>query len=358
MRQNAKQQELKHRQLADWLRRYWMIGVVALVGVALWAGSPAWAAPVARPLNQTVPRPTPTSESNPVATATPRPGDDGDSGNSGGDGGDGGPGQPAGPGGPVDNSDIFGQPAPEGGAAVTAYSATVDVATLNVRQGPGTTFPVVGSLRAGDTVTVTARNEDASWWYICCATDTGAQGWASAQLLTPSFDRAQAATLLPLFGASPTPAATPVAGNAAAPKSGVVLPEPLTVEFLLDPPFVWQGITGTLEIRLSNPNTTAVNRAQLSDELPAALTLLDVRVDGGGRAERIDTAAGRPLIVARWPTIAAGTSVSALITFQVDSDLANGDVIDNLIAVRGTNAAYQTDAVTIGMPPLDPPLFE
>ncbi|RIK39390.1 MAG: hypothetical protein DCC57_20245, partial [Chloroflexi bacterium] len=137
MRQNAKQQGLQHRQLADWLRRYWVIGVAALVGVALWAGSPAWAAPVARPLNQTVPRPTPTSESNPVATATPRSGDDGDSGS------DGGSGQPAGPGGPVDNSDIFGQPAPGGGAAVTAYSATVDVATLNVRQGPGTTFPVV-----------------------------------------------------------------------------------------------------------------------------------------------------------------------------------------------------------------------
>ncbi|MCC6169765.1 MAG: SH3 domain-containing protein [Caldilineaceae bacterium] len=356
MRQNAKQQESKHKQLAHWLRQYWVIGVAALLGAALWAGSPAWAAPVARPLNQTVPRPTPTSESNPVATATPRPGD-GDDGGGGGGGGD--SGQPDSPSGPVDNSDIFGQPAPGGGAAVTGHSATVDVATLNVRQGPGTTFPVVGSLRAGDTVTVTARNEDASWWYICCATDTGAQGWASAQLLTPSFDRAQAATLLPLFGTPPTPAAaTPVAGNAAPPKAGAVLPEPLAVEFLLDPPFVWQGITGTLEIRISNPNTTAVNRAQLSDELPAALTLLDVSVDGGGKVERINTAAGRPLIVARWPTVAAGASVSALITFQVDSDLADGDVIDNLIAVRGTNAAYQTDAVTIGMPPLEPPLFE
>lgn len=337
--------------MAHWLRQYWVVGIAALFGVALWVGSPAWAAPVARPLNQTVPRPTPTSESNPVATATPRPGD-GDEG-----GGNGGSGEPSLPGGPVDNSDILG-PSTQEGAAAASYRATVDVATLNVRQGPATTFPVVGTLAAGDTVTVTARNEDATWWYICCATDTGAQGWASAQLLTPGFDRAQAMTLLPLFGAAPTPTATAVAGSTSASQTGSTLPEPLTVEFLLDPPFVWQGITGTLEIRLSNPNTVAVNRAQLSDELPATLTLLDVSVDGGGNVERIDTAAGRPLIVARWPSLAAGGSVSALITFQVDSDLANGALIDNLIAVRGTNAAYQTDSVTIGMPPVEPPRFD
>jgi hypothetical protein len=343
---------MDRKLVARWLRHYWLVGIAALIGVALWVGSPAWAAPAARPLNQTVPRPTPTSENDPVATATPRPGDsDGDSG------GDGNAGQPS-PSEPVDNSDIFGPSAPDGSAPV-GYSAAVDVATLNVRQGPGTAFPVVGTLAAGDAVTVTARNEDASWWYICCASNTGAAGWVSAQLLTPSFDRAQAMTLLPLFGAAPAPAvATPAAASTAVPQTGTALPDTLTVDFVLDPPFVWQGITGTLEIRLTNPTTVAVNRAQLSDELPAALALLDVSVDGGGNVERIDTAAGRPLIVARWPTIPAGASVRALITFQVDSDLANGDLIDNLIAVRGTNAPYQTDSVTIGMPPVEPPRFD
>jgi hypothetical protein len=69
-------------QLGRLLRRYWIVAlcVAGFTGV-LWIGAPAWAAPVTRPLNQTVPRPTPSTGGDPVATATPLPDDgDGDSG--------------------------------------------------------------------------------------------------------------------------------------------------------------------------------------------------------------------------------------------------------------------------------------
>lgn len=334
------------------LRQYWIIGVTVFFGVALLINAPAWAAPVPRPLGQTVPRPTATPGDNPVATATPRP-DDNDNGGGGSSE------QPDGRPGPVENT--FTLPSTGSAAAPAAgYTAVVDVATLNVRQGSGTGFPIVGTLAAGNSVTVLSRSEDAAWWFVCCASDTGAQGWVSAQLLTPNFDRAQAAQLLTVFGSAPTAAASPTlaAGASAQTAAGAQLAAPLDVEFRLDPPFVWQGITGTLEIRIVNPNTAEATRVQLSNELPAALTLLETSVDGGGIIERIDTLAGQPLIIARWPVIPAGTGVSAAITFQVDSDLANGDVIDNLIALRGVNVAYQTDAITIGMPPVEPPRFE
>ena len=65
-------------QLGRLFRRYWIVAlcVAGFAGV-LWIGAPAWAAPVTRPLNQTVPRPTPSTGGDPVATATPLP-DDGD----------------------------------------------------------------------------------------------------------------------------------------------------------------------------------------------------------------------------------------------------------------------------------------
>src|SRR5687768_8338788 len=76
-------------------RRNWVWTAAAvLVALIMAYGSPAWAAPIAAPHNQTVPRPTPTTAGNPVATPTPRlddgtgdpndPGDDQDEDGTGG----------------------------------------------------------------------------------------------------------------------------------------------------------------------------------------------------------------------------------------------------------------------------------
>lgn len=51
------------------------------------------------------------------------------------------------------------------GSALTAIQARTLV-SVNLREGPGITYPVVGSLPAGTEVTVVGRNEDGSWLLV------------------------------------------------------------------------------------------------------------------------------------------------------------------------------------------------
>ena len=127
---------------------------------------------------------------------------------------------------------------------------------------------------------------------------------------------------------------------------------------MLDPPFVWLGITATLTINVTNPNDVDVQNAELSDELPAVLQLLSVTADTDGEVEQITTPTGNTLLIVRWPTIPANTGVSAALVLAIDPTLTDGAVVDNLVAVRGGNAPYNSTALTIGMPPVLPPTFE
>ena len=362
-------------QLGRLFRRYWIVAlcVAGFAGV-LWIGAPAWAAPVTRPLNQTVPRPTPSTGGDPVATATPLPDDgDGDSGDgdAGGSGesGSGGTDQGSAPGQADPNAPNITFPqgqepdapaaAPGGspGAPSTQLTAQVTVNNLNLREGPGTDFNTLGSLSSDTEVTVIARNEDGTWWYICCLPGTETTGWASAQLLMPDFDRAAANDLIPLFGSEPTPA--PAAEATAAPEAQTAQAEdPLVVDFRIDPFFVWQGITATLSITVNNPNTIDVTGVELSDELPEGLTLLRAEADAGGTVESRTTEADNTLLIFRWESIPADTAVTANIIVQIAEDLPDGTVIDNLVATRGSNVGYSADVVTIGMPPVVPPDFQ
>jgi uncharacterized protein YgiM (DUF1202 family) len=80
-------------------------------------------------------------------------------------------------------------------AATSTLTASVQVVTLNVRQGPGTTFPVIGRLTQGSTVTVEGRNQEGDWWLVCCIPGGSTRGWISAALITPNFAAEQAASL-------------------------------------------------------------------------------------------------------------------------------------------------------------------
>ena len=332
--------------------RAWLalFGALALALVLL-IDSPAWAAPVLRPLNQTVPRPTPTTPGDDVATATPRPDDD--TGNDTGAGtGDAAPDAGEEEGG----IELFPPQPGEGGTADAGLGALVTVAQLNVREGPGTNYAILGSFAAGDRITVASRSEDGAWWYICCLPNN-TSGWVSAQLVEPDFDRNQAATLIPVFGSAPT--ATPTAVGTPQPPSrpAQAAAQPLAVGFELDPPFVWQGITATLTISVTNPNAVDVQSVELSDELPAPLHLVEVTADADGVVEQTVTPGGATLVIVRWLTVPADTGVSATLILTVDPALGDGAVVDNLVAVRGSNAPYAASAVTIGIPPISPPTF-
>jgi hypothetical protein len=67
-------------------------------------------------------------------------------------------------------------------------TAVVSTPSLNVRQGPGTSYPSVGALVQGDRVTVVGRNADSSWWAV---TYGGGTAWVFAGLVTIEGDVSQ-----------------------------------------------------------------------------------------------------------------------------------------------------------------------
>lgn len=68
-------------------------------------------------------------------------------------------------------------PPPEGGEKYR-----VDAASLNLRQGPGTNYAVIGSLKKGEIVDGTAVSADGQWAQV--RKSTGVTGWASLKYMT------------------------------------------------------------------------------------------------------------------------------------------------------------------------------
>jgi uncharacterized membrane protein YidH (DUF202 family) len=78
--------------------------------------------------------------------------------------------------------------------------AVVTNDTLNIRSGPGTGYPIVGSLKRGDEVTVTGRNKTGTW--LAITTDGDLEGWVYAEYTSVNT----AVESLPVAQAAPPPA--------------------------------------------------------------------------------------------------------------------------------------------------------
>lgn len=76
---------------------------------------------------------------------------------------------------------------------------------INVRQGPGTNYPVIGAANAGQRFAVTAKNQSGDWWQI---NFNGQTGWVFGQLVTTQ--NVQAVALAQNIPAPPPPTNTPV----------------------------------------------------------------------------------------------------------------------------------------------------
>lgn len=98
---------------------------------------------------------------------------------------------------------------PQPGAPLATMAAD-----LNVRGGPGTNFPVLGLLKAGQTAEITGRSADGGWWQIKFSGVAGERGWLSAQYVTAqnagNVPTVQAPPVPTPAPASPTPTATAV----------------------------------------------------------------------------------------------------------------------------------------------------
>ncbi|MDW8316818.1 MAG: SH3 domain-containing protein [Anaerolineae bacterium] len=106
-------------------------------------------------------------------------------------------------------------------AAQPTPSVRVETATLNVRLGPGTDYPLVGQASQGSQLSLIGRNEAGDWLVVCCV--NGRPGWVAARLVSVQPDGADLAAL-PIALAPPlsrpaTPTATPTPSPTAAPPS-------------------------------------------------------------------------------------------------------------------------------------------
>jgi uncharacterized protein YgiM (DUF1202 family) len=363
------------------VRANW-IGIVAIIlaVLVLLANRAAWAAPP----NQTVPpRPTDTPTPAPQATNTPDNDDDDDDQQQ----------QPT-----STPTSTPGQPAQPAQPAGEALTGVVTAERLNVREGPGTDFAVVGRVLQGETVRILERNEAGSWWRICCASGTETEGWVSAQFIQPNFDATQANTLIPVAGAAPAPAPTTAPTVAASDTttttttaSTTTIPtttvestttttptveatttttataeiaEAVTPTLSLDliitqvPTFAWQGQELELQFVITNPGDTTASDVELRDELMPELTFVSADIFDNGELEEQTGDEGRFVFSIRWLELGPGESLTARVTLQVAEDVPDGAVIDNLAVVSAENAAPYTAGISIGLPPTTPPDFQ
>jgi uncharacterized protein YraI len=102
-------------------------------------------------------------------------------------------------------------------AAADSPRAVINTARLNVRQGPGTVYPVIGGLKSGDDVAVTGRNAAGSWYQV--SLPGGKTGWVSAGLVKLTGD----SSAIPAVAAPAAPTATTTSGVGSASQGGVIV---------------------------------------------------------------------------------------------------------------------------------------
>jgi uncharacterized protein YraI len=80
---------------------------------------------------------------------------------------------------------------------------------LNIHSGPGTAYPVLGFLLAGQTAEVTGISADTGWWQIKFSGAADGYGWLSAQYVTAQNTSNVPVVQAPPLPATPTPTTNP-----------------------------------------------------------------------------------------------------------------------------------------------------
>jgi PKD repeat protein/uncharacterized protein YgiM (DUF1202 family) len=97
-------------------------------------------------------------------------------------------------------------PTPTPGSEKATATATTD---LNIRSGPGITYPVLGVLLAGQSAQITGISPDGGWWRIQFSGTVDEVGWVSAKYVVAENTSNVPVVQIPAQTAAPAPAPTP-----------------------------------------------------------------------------------------------------------------------------------------------------
>ncbi|MEZ4675435.1 MAG: SH3 domain-containing protein [Caldilineaceae bacterium] len=289
---------------------------------------------LATPANQTVPPPTATAANTPVPTATANQNNNDNDNN--------------------DNNDS--PPPPTATPTPEGLMATVTVVRLNVRQGPGTTYDVLGVVASGQTLRVLARNEAGDWWQICCLPGSNRSGWVASQFLQANFDLGQANTLIPLADDLPTPPEpTPI--PTADPFGATAPTDTILFQMQQDPLYTWQGQEVSIVYLIANTTENPAVNLELRNEFSNQLRFVAIEDAGGGTALTETTDLSNTIISVTWPELTIDAETEVRVRVQVANDIPDGGVIDNLAVIVADNITAITAGISIGMPPTTLPDF-
>ena len=381
------------------MKRYAWLGLVVLLFTALLLAvdGSVWAAPPASDLYQTVPNATATATNTPVPTATPVVDDEGNeepsptptpkpttpieqifetptpdgttdnstntdtvnSDNTAADSGDNsntGNGtessgtENSGAESNGENSSVDGgtqESAPEGQeAARSTVLGRVSVIVLNVREGPGAQYKIIGTIFNNAQVQILGRTSDNAWWQVCCALGDETPGWVDAQFVEPEFEIGQIDNLVSVL-ADAQPAAELPALSASS----------LRLEIIQQPTFAWQDQLVELRFVVTNLGDAPLANVEIRDDLPRELSFVDAALPSDGTLEQVISDSGSTIFAIHLPEVAAGERVTTTVTLQIATDVPDAGVINNLAVADAQNADSYTAGISIGMPPIVLPAF-
>jgi PKD repeat protein/uncharacterized protein YraI len=113
--------------------------------------------------------------------------------------------------------------------------AATAITDLNIRAGPGTAYPVLGVLRAGQSAEVTGVSADSGWWQIQFSGAAEGHGWLAAQYVTAQNTGNVPVVQAPPLPATPTPTSTPTPTATPTPTSTPVVISDWRAEYYNNP---------------------------------------------------------------------------------------------------------------------------
>ncbi len=96
-------------------------------------------------------------------------------------------------------------PAPPSATSTQCQPTITATTNVNVRNGPGSVYDIIGALPTGATAPLAGRSDSGNWWYIAFPGGADGYGWVSASYATASC----APQALAVIVAPPTPTSPP-----------------------------------------------------------------------------------------------------------------------------------------------------